>query len=128
MIVCHKYNFDEVLKKDFVGKPMTPGYWVTKTLKTIPVTDLLITFGGGMGGVNKHFYIKRIELPDLCTKGMMEVETWDGCKYVINSNYIVYAKQMWIAVGIYHSENNNFKVGDWEYAYLLEDNLTIQTR
>ena len=127
-IVARECNFDNVLKKECIGRPKTPGCWKTPILETVPVTDLLLTCGGGIGGTSWHLYIKRIPLHDICmSNGMMEVETWDGYKYVINSRYLVSARQMGIAIGIYHSDNDNFKVGDWEYAYLVEDGHVVHT-
>ena len=121
-------EFDKVIKEDkLIGRPRTPGFWVSEEFELQPITALRMTCGGGMGGAQWFEYIERIPLEDLLKKDNMVVTTWDGKERFINMKYVVKAENLTIASAVYHSDNTNFKIGDYKYCYLTEDKVKLTT-
>ena len=109
-----------------LGKPMTPGNWVGREMKCIPVTMLSMSCGGGTGGSHWYEYIERIPLEDLCNGNRIVVKTWDGKSKLINLNNVVTAEQLTIATAVYNSKNPNFEQGEYLVAKLTRDNHKIK--
>lgn len=118
-------KLDSLYKKDILGQPMTPGHWKSKELEYIPITRLRMTAGGGIGGSCWYEYIKRVPLESLTNGERIVAETYNGEEKMINLNNVVKAELFTIATGVYHSDNPNFKRGDYTYNLLIEDGHKI---
>ena len=123
-----KTKFDQLFTRDSVGKPMTPGYWKSKEMTYMPITRLTMTSGGGLGGSRWNEYVKRVKLEDLTEGTRVVFETWDGEEKLINLNNVVEAEYYTIAYGVYHSDNSNYKTGDYTYYYLVKDGHKIKIK
>lgn len=113
-------KLDKVRLGDKIGVPMTPGYWISKQVTYISVTELTMTTNGVVSNVWKT-YIKRISLEDLANKDKVVAETYDGNKILINMNYVVSAKYYTIASAEYYSENPYSEKGNYTCYYLMKD-------
>lgn len=118
-------KLDSVYKKIFVGVPMTPGNWVSKTAEYVPVTRLCMSCGGGMGGSKWYEYVNRIPLDELSEKKTIVATTWDGKRKLINMDYVVKAEEFTIMKAVYISMNPNFPTGEYLVARLVEDGAKV---
>lgn len=121
-------DLSKIYNKTTFGRPMTPGYWVTKSedVQYFPITRLDVSCGGGMGGSRWYEYIARVPLEELAEKERVVVTTWDGKRKLINMNNVVKAEEYTIASAFYHSDNSNFPVGEYLMARLVQDGAKIQ--
>ena len=70
--------------KKIISAPCSPSTRIDS--KSIEVTKIIITFGGGMGGSSQTFYANRVDkIPD----GMLSVETINGRVLELNPRYVV---------------------------------------
>lgn len=52
------------------------------------VTEVLVSYGGGMGGSNERFYGETTKLD-----GETKIETFDGKELIVNNDFIVYTRK-----------------------------------
>ena len=129
-IVYVKEQLKEVYEKDTIGMPMTGGNskWKDDELKNIPILDVSLTAGGGMGGSFWHEYIYGVTLNDFCgSSKIMIVKTLNGDEIAINTKYIVKIEEFDLAYGIFHNENSNYEIGDWLYSYKVPKGTKVKT-
>lgn len=121
-------DLSKIYSKATFGRPMTPGYWVTKNgnVQYFPVTRLDMSCGGGMGGSHWYEYIARIPLEELAEKERVVVTTWDGERKLINMSNVVKAEEYTVASAFYHSDNPNFPVGEYLVARLIPDGAKVR--
>ena len=96
--ICSWTN--EYMRKDF-----SPAEWTCKKPKYTDVTQIKLSFGGGMGGANRTMYI--LEGRDvLKPNSIVEVTNFKtGEKETINTNFMVYANDRIIATVTYNTQN-----------------------
>ncbi len=74
---------DKITKVIEIGAPRSPSKHMETTTGTI--TKLLVTYGGGMGGVNKTYYATKIKK----TEGLWCLSLIEGYDIEINPHYLV---------------------------------------
>ena len=95
-----EYWSNPVMRRDF-----SPAEWTCKKPKYTDVTQIKLSFGGGMGGANRTMFILE-KREDLKTNSLVEVTNFKtGEKETINTNFIVYANDRLIATVTYHTQN-----------------------
>lgn len=116
-IVKVKNMFDEQLSDDTLRRPMTPSSWAGFEREAMTIVE--VTHGGGMGGAHRKFYC--VDIPFDRFTGptqMVEIETLDGEKYLINKDYIVVVNSNYDCFRAYlDSKNPNYQKGMYEYKY-----------
>ena len=123
--VIDKFD-DEIIKKDTsIGYPMTPSHWVGDIVYR-PVTQIMMTCGGGLGGSSWKMYVERIDLDDIQPDTMIKVKRHDGADMLINTKYVVSARSD-ITIFEYsiYTENPNFGAGYRKYRRLCLDGVKI---
>ena len=112
-----------------IGKPMTPSIWVSKKPELIPITDIHMSCGGGMGGSSWHEYVKRIELDDLFANECIKVETYEGEEKILNKSYIVRANNNYTVIhGQLRSQNPNFEMGLYDCFWRVTNEDATEVR
>lgn len=116
-----KYGFDGYTFKDGerVGLPYSPSCWVGEP-KYREVSEILITFGGGMGGSNWKIYTEPVSFEELINNdGFLEVNNvLTSEKIIINPKYIVSVQNLGLAVCGFNNKNSNFKLGYYDLYFL----------
>ena len=69
-----------------VGKPCSPSETISH--EVIEMKRVLISYGGGIGGVNKQYYTKKL-YKEQAINGSWNIETIDGKKIQLMPNFIV---------------------------------------
>ena len=118
-------DLDTVYTNNYIGVPMTPGHWVSKSVEYTPITRLRMSCGGGIGGAQWFEYVNRVPLDELAEMKSAIVTTWNGKRKLINMNYVVEAEKFTIAIAVYDSMNPNFQKGEYLVARLLEDGSVV---
>lgn len=123
-------RIEELHTSNIIGKPMTPGYWVGNSMEIIPVTQIHMTCGGGMGGSSWKEYIKRIDnIYDFIqsSEDFIKVITYDGIEKVINKKYIVQFDNSYRIVKVkYNSQNSNYPLGIYTCYYRIKNDNDVQ--
>lgn len=105
-----------------MGLPKTPARWEGSP-KYTPITRILLSCGGGMGGSRWYEYVKRIPLDSI--KGITVVEDIHGKKKAVNERYVVEMEDFTLVKAVYHSDNPNFQKGLWGVWLLTDDGASV---
>ena len=109
----------KLLSGDEIRFPSTPSEWIGEPFYE-PVTELLVTYGGGMGGANMRVYVERVE--DLKNNQLQRFTRRGGKQIVLNTQYIVKAENYTVVSAKYYNTR-------WEQygtvEYLTEDGVTV---
>ena len=91
--------------KPFMKRDFSPAEWTCKKPKYTDVTQIKLSFGGGMGGANRTILILE-KREDLKTNSLVEVTNFlTKEKETINTNFLVYAKDNVVATVTYKTQN-----------------------
>ena len=120
------FNEKKIYRKSTAGVPRTPGKWVDTKPTYREMTRILMTCGGGMGGSSWYEVVERINLADLMQKSYVIAKDWEGKEKGLNLQYMVKAEQFTLASARFDNKNTNFKMGVYEYSWLIEDGETIK--
>lgn len=107
-------EIDKVFIDDKLGKPMTPGNWTDDPIEYIPITEIRMSCGGGMGGCVWSEYIQRIDMDDFIQSkdDFIKVVTYKGEEKILNKRYIVMFNNSYeIVKAKFDSKNYNFEMG-----------------
>jgi len=80
-----------------IGLPCAPGELISN--EEIKTTEILVSWGGGMGGANKRYYAT--------SKNGNEYTLIDGDKIKLNPNFIVHEKEVRLVKNITTNTNSN---------------------
>lgn len=118
-----KYGFDGKRLKDGekVGCPYSPSHWCGEP-KYNEVSEIFLTFGGGMGGGNWKIYAEPISFEELTNnKGFIEVNDFLTKQVIIiNPKYIVSVQNFGIVTRGFVNENSNFVTGYYDLYFLTD--------
>ena len=93
------------MKKLKIGKPCSPSKLIYK--KETPITHILVTFGGGMGGARKEFYAMSVEDTN---DGFLKITDFLYRTYVINKSFIVFSNPAsLVLIKVDTTEHSNFR-------------------
>lgn len=112
----------EFLKGDKIGFPITPSIWLPD-MTYEPVTQIIISYGGGMGGISQTEIVKRQD--DIQPNTIQEFTRTDGKRIRINTSYIVYAENFVLVQAKFETTNPHFK-GVHECKYLVEEGVVCK--
>ena len=107
------------LKGDEIRFPSTPSEWIgAPSYKK--ATQLLVSYGGGMGGANMRIYVERVH--DFLDNKLQNFKLLDGKIINVNTAFIVKAEDYTVVSAKYYNTN-------WEQygtvEYLVEDGTTV---
>lgn len=105
-----------------LGLPKTPARWDGNPVFT-PITRILMSCGGGMGGSRWYEYVKRVPHSDM--NGLKTVTDVDGKEKTINAAYVVAMEDFSLVNCFYISNNPNFKKGMWVFSMLVDYGTTV---
>lgn len=115
----------EYLKGTTIERPMTPSQWIDKDYKKI--TRLLMSCGGGMGGIKWYEYVEReddIEPDSIQTF----VDAITGKRKRLNTRFLVVADDFTLVIARLDNKNENYPLGETNYYYLTEDDVIIKLK
>lgn len=97
-----------VLKENKLGFPKTPSRWVGEPTYA-RVSQVVITYGGGMGGSNRTLTVREINKTTLKPNDFIRVtDYFTGKTEFINTRYIVSIKDYTLVSAKYMCSNTNF--------------------
>ena len=113
-----------------IGLDRTPSKWVSKEPDIIPVTDIYMTCGGGMGGASWHVYAKRIDLEQLENDSQfIIIYNYLGEKKILNKKYIVDATNKYsILYAQADIQNPNFEMGIYDCYYKVRSDVAEKVK
>lgn len=127
--------FDNVIEESTtISKPMEPSNWVDKEFKYIPVLQLRISCGGGIGGASWYEHVKSPgtleEFERMSSSSrLIRVTRYDDTSVLINTNNIVEVTPYVMAFADFDSQNPKYPQGVYTLRRLLIDDdvkLTIK--
>lgn len=95
------------LTKKYIGFECTPSRWITKEPSYEKVTQLTLSYGGGMGGTKETRYVKRVK--EIIPNKMMTFIGLKGKEITINTNYIVKAENYTVVSAQHKTTNSHSK-------------------
>jgi len=114
-------DFEKIYEADTFKAPISPSRWVSKAPACQEVTEITMSCGGGMGGSRWNEYVERTALEVLAREtGCITVRRYTGEKVILNTRFIVMARQLTIASMVLDSTNPYFP-GLHTYRVLVND-------
>lgn len=126
----YKRDFEHIKAENFeIGYPMTPGHWLVTEPTYQDIVAVVMTCGGARGGSQWTEYVHDTLLPALLEetdKQFFKVTTIDGDTKTINRNFIVSVTPLVLVSALYHSENPNYKKGNYSVQRLARDGVVAR--
>ena len=108
--------------------PCTPSKWLSELLPSVEsCLKLTITSGGGMGGSRWKRFVKPMGLDIIPSNQLVKfIDIINGEDILINTSFIVEAKEMNFFTVSFHTDNEHMGVGDKKLYFCTDkDNTNI---